>query len=187
MILTESKIRELTRGVSILNETRVQTRYFSEANRKLSVFLSHKHTDLEYLERVRAVLESLNAYIYVDWADPKMQHPTDRKTAEALKEKIIQYDKFVFIASDTALDSRWCNWEVGLGDAHKYEKDKITIFPIKQDNREWKGNEYLQLYPSVEYFDGISTYNTGRTIPEGFYVYYHFKNSIMPLMEWLSK
>ena len=187
MILTESKLRELTAGATIQNKARIQRRYFSEGNRKLSVFLSHKHSDLEYLERVRYVLESLNAYVYVDWADPTMLHPTNRSTAEKLKEKIKRYDKFVFIASDAALDSKWCNWEIGFGDAHKYEHDKIAIFPIKQDDRQWSGNEYLQLYPSIEYFDGTTTYNTGENIPKGYYVYYHYENRITSLERWISK
>lgn len=187
MILTESKLRELTSEATILNEARVQTRCFSDTNRKLSVFLSHKHSDLECLERVRYILESLNAHVYVDWADPAMQHPTNRATAEALKEKIERYDKFIFIASDAAVASKWCNWEIGYGDAHKYQMDKIAVFPIKQENREWTGNEYLQLYPSIEYFDGTTTYNNGRTISEGYYVYYHYKNTITPLDEWISR
>lgn len=187
MILTESKLKELTSRAIILNEARVQNRCFSERNKKLSVFLSHKHSDLEYLERVRYVLESLNASVYVDWADPSMQHPTDRETAETLKKKIERYDKFIFIASDAAIASKWCNWEIGYGDAHKYEQDKIALFPIKQDDREWNGNEYLQLYPSIEYFDGTTTYNTGRIISEGFYVYYHYKNIITPLADWISR
>lgn len=94
MILTETKLRELTSRVIILNEARAQTRYFSETDRKWSIFLSHKHNELEYLERVRYLLESLNTSVYVDWADPSMQHPTDRRTAEALKKKIERYDKF---------------------------------------------------------------------------------------------
>ena len=133
------------------------------------------------------VVESQNAYVYVDWADPTMQHPTNRSTAEKLKEKIKRYDKFVFIASDAALDSKWCNWEIGFGDAHKFEQDKIAIFPIKQDNRQWSGNEYLQLYPSIEYFDGTTTYKNGEIIPKGYYVYYHYLHQITPLVEWISK
>lgn len=187
MILTESKLRELTSRVVILDEARVQSRHFSVTNRHLSVFLSHKHNELEYLERVRYVLESLNASVYVDWADPSMQHSTDRRTAETLKEKIKRYDKFVFVASDTAINSKWCNWEIGYGDAQKYEQDKIAIFPIKQDDREWKGNEYLRLYPSIEYFDGTTTYASGKTIPEGFYVCYHYRRIIIPLADWIRK
>lgn len=123
MILTKSKLRSVTSHVTILNEARIQTRTFSEVNSKMSIFLSHKHSDIEYLERVRYILESLNAFVYVDWADPTMQHPTDRKTAETLKRKIERYDKFIFIASDAAIASQWCNWEIGYGDAHKSEQD----------------------------------------------------------------
>ena len=164
-------------------------RYFSASNRKLSVFLSHKHDELEYLERVRYLLEKLHTTVYVDWADPSMQHPTDRKTAEALKDKIKKYDKFIFIASDAAIHSEWCNWEVGYGDAQKYDADKIAIFPIKQDDRQWEGNEYLQLYPSIEYCDGTTRYsNTHEIIPEGFYVKYYYRdNVIVTLWDWLNR
>lgn len=188
MILTESKLRSLTPQVGIVTEARAQTRYFSATNPNLSVFLSHKHDELEYLERVRRVLEQLHLSVYVDWADTEMQHPTNRKTAETLKERIKKYDKFILIASDAAIESGWCNWELGYGDAQKYDNDKIALFPIKQDYREWKGNEYLQLYPSIEYFDGTTRYITGAIIPEGFYVKYYFNdNVIIPLWEWLQR
>ncbi len=189
MIVTESKLRSLTPQVGMVTEARAQTRYYSASNHNLSVFLSHKHDELEHLERVRYLLEKLNTFVYVDWADPEMQHPTNRKTAEALKDKIKKYDKFIFIASDAAIDSEWCNWEIGYGDAQKYDRDKIALFPIKQDNRDWKGNEYLQLYPSIEYFDGTTKYrNSGDIIAEGFYVKYHYNNNIIiPLLRWLNR
>ena len=189
MIITESKLRSLTPQVGIVTEARAQMRYFSISNHRLSVFLSHKHNELEHLERVRYLFEKLNTSVYVDWADPSMQHPTNRKTAEALKERIKKYDKFVFIASDAAILSEWCNWEIGYGDSQKDDADKIAIFPIKQDDRKWEGNEYLQLYPSIEYFDGTSRYsNTHEIIPEGFYVKYYYRdNVIVSLWEWLNR
>jgi len=189
MIISESQLRSLTPQVGIVTEARAQMRYFSASNHNLSVFLSHKHDELEHLERVRYLLEKLNTSVYVDWADSEMQHPTDRKTAEALKDKIKKYDKFIFIASDAAIDSKWCNWEIGYGDAQKYDADKIAVFPVKQDDRKWKGNEYLQLYPSIEYFDGTTCYsNTNKIIVEGFYVkYYYNSNIIVPLWKWLCR
>ena len=65
----------------------------------------------------------------------------------------------------------------------------LGVFPIKQDDREWKGNEYLQLYPSIEYFDGTTRYiNTKEVIPEGFYVKYRYNNNIIvPLWDWLKR
>lgn len=189
MIITESKLRELTPEVRVINEAVAQRRMFSELHRNYSVFLSHKHDEIEYLNRVRSVLESLNAYVYVDWADPAMQHPTNRDTAENLKERIRRYDKFIFIASNAAVKSKWCNWEIGYGDAQKYDVNKIAVFPVKQENREWEGNEYLQLYPTIEYFDGTTCYrNSDRRIERGFYVkYYYDRNIIEPLDQWLGK
>lgn len=64
---------------------------------------------------------------------------------------------------------------------------KIAIFPVKQDDREWEGKEYLQLYPSIEYFDGTTKYKNGLPIQKGFYVYYHFRNTITSLVDWISK
>lgn len=189
MIITESKLRELTPEVRMINEKVAQRRMFSEVHRNYSVFLSHKHDEIEYLNRVRSVLESLNAYVYVDWADPAMQHPTNRATAERLKQCICRYDKFIFIASNEAVKSRWCNWEVGYGDAQKYATNKIAIFPVKQENRDWEGNEFLQLYPTIEYFDGTTHYmNSERRIERGFYVkYYYNRNIIEPLVQWISR
>lgn len=189
MIVNESELRSLTPQVGIVTEASAQMRSFTVSNHKFSVFLSHKHNELEHLERVRYLLEKLHTSVYVDWADPSMQHPTDRKTAEALKNKIKKYDKFIFIASDAAIHSEWCNWEIGYGDAHKYDFDKIAIFPIKQDDRKWEGNEYLQLYPSIEYYDGTTRYiNTHEIIPKGFYVKYYYRNNvIVPLLKWLSR
>ena len=82
-----------------------------------------------------------------------------------------------------------CNWEIGFRDAHKYEQDKIALFPIKQDDKKWTGNEYFQLYPSIEYFDGTVRYtDTKEIISEGFYVKYYYKNNIIvPLWQWLNK
>ena len=73
MIITDSKLRELTPNVRNLNETILQRRVFSETNHRYSVFLSHKHDEINYLNRVRTILESLNNCVYVDWADPAMQ------------------------------------------------------------------------------------------------------------------
>lgn len=188
MIITESKLRELTPQVRALNEVVAQRRTFSDAHRNFSVFLSHKHDEIEHLNRVRQILELVNVNVYVDWADPAMQHPTNRETAERLKQKIRAYDKFVFIASDAAIASEWCNWEIGYGDAQKYDDDKIAVFPIKQDNRNWTGNEYLQLYPSIEYYDGTTFYSNHERIERGFYVkYYYDQNIIIPLLRWLGR
>lgn len=55
------------------------------------------------------------------------------------------------------------------------------------DDHLWCGNEYLQPYPSIECFDGMTVDNKGNIINKGFYVYYHYDNRITPLVKWIGK
>lgn len=188
MILTESQLAKLAAGANIIREVNTTTRYFSTGKRT-SVFLSHKHDDIASLKRVAYILEQLDAAIYVDWLDNSIPKRTSGETARIIKEKIIKYDKFILVASEGAIASEWCNWELGFGDAHKYENGKIALFPIAQDNSEWSGSEYLQIYPTIRYYDGkTENYRNGGIIPQGYY--YQFKKEgfyyLTPLLEWLN-
>ena len=64
------------------------------------------------------------------------------KTAVKLKEKIKASNKFILVATTNAINSKWCNWELGLGDAEKYFKD-IALLPIDRTYESYKGAEYL--------------------------------------------
>lgn len=49
------------------------------------------------------------------------------------------------VATPSAINSKWCNWELGLGDAAKY-KEHIALLPINQTNETFSGAEYLAIY-----------------------------------------
>lgn len=127
---------------------------FSEAHKNdrstytTSVFLSHSHLDADYVKDIVAFLRNQGVSCYVDWMDDTMPEKTSGVTAIIIKEKITDNDKFIFLATNNSLVSKWCNWEVGYGDARKY-LNKIALLPLKDDYGEWKGNEYLQIYPYI--------------------------------------
>lgn len=178
----------MTRGADVINESVHQTRYFSAAGRA-TVFLSHKHDDLVNLKRVVYALEQLHSKVYVDWLDSSMPRITSRDTAVKIKEKIKKLDKFILIASDAAIESKWCNWELGFGDAQKYDSNKIALFPIRQTDNAWKGNEYMSIYPTIQYYDGTTKYSdTHKIIPKGYYYRYkaHDMFRLIPLEKWLN-
>ena len=129
MILTEDYLARLASGADIINESVHETRYFSSSG-NASVFLSHKHDDLANLKRVVYILEKLHSNVYVDWLDKTMPKITSGETAVKIKDKIRKMDKFILVASDAAIESKWCNWELGFGDAQKYDRGKIALFPI---------------------------------------------------------
>lgn len=113
-----------------------------------TVFLSHKHSDRDLVRKVIALFHTLGVYVYVDWLDSSMSAAASGQTAAKLKKKIKDSRKFVLLATDDAVASKWCNWELGLGDAAKY-LEHIAILPISDPGKTWSGNEYLQIYPAI--------------------------------------
>ena len=79
-----------------------------------------------------------------------LSHKTSGTTAAIIKQQIQKYDKFILVATNGAIDSKWCNWELGYGDAQKFDLGKIALFPIAQNDNNWKGSEYMQIYPTIQ-------------------------------------
>jgi len=152
---------------------------YSKFQSKTSIFLSHSHKDKDVVEQAKIFFENLGIKIYVDWQDDTMPQTTSGITAQKIKSKIISNDKFVFLATNNAVVSRWCNWEVGIGDTYKFSKDKIVVFGLADNNRTWHGNEYLQIYPRIEE-------NPTRDGEINYFVWYP-DNSYTTLFDWLNK
>lgn len=115
-------------------------------------------------------------------------------TALRIKDVIKHCNKFILIATEKAIESYWCNWELGIGDTHKYI-EHIAILPIKEQgeyDHNYKGNEYLQIYPRIDFRNGNTYYiNSEIIIKRGYYVCKP-KNKegivyITPLKEWLNQ
>ena len=108
-------------AVSQLNEARsAVTESVGVSRLKTTVFFSHKHEALADLKGVLGFLErNYNVKIYIDSRDPSMPEITSAKTAETIKERITKCNKFILLATNKAIESRWCNWELGFGDAKK--------------------------------------------------------------------
>lgn len=99
--------------------------------------------------------------MYIDNRDPSMSETTSGETANCIKERIKKYKKFILFATNGAIDSKWCNWKLGFGDAQKFDKH-IAIFPMKPKEKydyEYKGNEYMSTYPYIVYSNSSETYS----------------------------
>ena len=170
--IADSKAGYIQKSV-ILNEARSFSNKYSA---KTSIFLSHSHHDSEYVIDAVVLLRKMGVEVYVDWMDDSMPEETSGKTAALLKQKIKENDKFVFLATNKSIESKWCNWEIGFGDADKYSSKKIVLFPLKDDYTDWKGNEYLKIYPYITESDYTTDYYT-VVFPDG---------KDMSLQEWLN-
>jgi hypothetical protein len=137
---------------------------------KVTIFLSHKHDELTELDSAISFIKNFKVNVYVDWLDEGMPANTSGQTASRIKRKIIENDKFILLATEAAISSKWCNWELGFGDSHKYI-DNIAIFPIRDDYSNFTGSEYLQIYPRIEYVESNTvSRKIGGYFEEGYYV-----------------
>ena len=180
--------------VQSLNEAmgNVSTLYHKDQAKKITVFLSHKHDDLDDLKGVIGFLErQYDVKVYIDSRDDSMPQITSGETAERIKKRIMQCEKFILLATDGAIESKWCNWELGYGDAMKFASNNIALFPMKDKGKTdsgYKGNEYMEIYPHIVYRDGSTTYKTGKKVSAGYYLRYKEDNEykLKPLEAWLS-
>lgn len=175
-----------------LNESRSSVLQHSQYGvRKTTVFISHKHDDLEDLKGVLGFLQcTYDVKVYIDSQDPTMPKITSAETALNIRERIKQCDKFILLATNGAIESKWCNWELGYGDAKKY-REHIALFPMKPKgayDSSYKGSEYMAIYPHIAYYDGTEKYTSGNFVPRGYYVrrYEGDRNIITPLRDWFN-
>lgn len=118
-----------------------------------SVFISHSNSDKIFVQQICNLFKYMGYSTYVDWLDKKLPRNTNKTTAEILKQRIEENDKFILIATSSAIRSYWCNWELGLGDAKKYKLNKIALLPIHDPKCRWVSHEYLRIYPTIHFFD----------------------------------
>lgn len=147
--------------------------HYQYSESKTTVFISHKHDDLDDLKGLLGFLEKeYTVKVYIDSQDSSMPKVTSAKTAQNLKEKIKKCDKFIFLGTHGAINSKWCNWELGYGDAQKFEKN-IALFSMKPKgtyDSNYDGSEYMSIYPYIVYHDGSERYTSGKSITKGYYV-----------------
>jgi hypothetical protein len=163
-VVNESKVNDSYRTIRKFNAS-------TENVNKPTVFLSHKHDDLNDLKGVIGLLVEYGAKIYIDSMDKKLPNETTGETAKRIKEVIKFSKKFILLATDKAIESYWCNWELGIGDINKYINN-IAILPIKEketSDYKFKGNEYLQIYPRITYNKAFTNL-WGTFFKEGYYV-----------------
>jgi hypothetical protein len=140
-----------TLGKSGVKEKIDKTRSESKGNNaRKTIFLSHSHLDKTIVNKIGLLFSMLNTELYVDWLDKTLPEETNKITADTIKVKIQECNHFLFLATYHGLRSKWCNWELGVADSLKKSKN-LAILPIESKSGNWKGNEYLQLYPEMKF------------------------------------
>lgn len=115
---------------------------------KATAFLCHSHQDRGHVLGVVNLLTKAGWRVYVDWMDQSMPTKPNRDTATKIKDRIRQLDYFLFLATSNSMNSKWCPWEIGYADTHKFP-EKLLVIPTNERGTT-HGNEYLDLYRRID-------------------------------------
>ena len=164
MYLSESNVRTKAANLGPTQLSEARAGLTKTASRYRIVFLSHSHNDRALVEPVRKLLAAQGVILYVDWKDPEMPAITSPETARKIKLRISTADKFVMLASNTSLRSRWVPWELGIGDIEK-RLPNVAVFPVTPDYGTWEGSEYVGIYSRIEEADSgeLAVFEPGQS------------------------
>lgn len=185
-LISQTDLKEIyKKEVKELGETRIaeiikeKRNIQSEGKKAKSVFLCHSHQDKTIVDKITIFFNRLDVNIYVDWMDNAMPKVTNGETASMIKSKIEFNNRFLFLATYYGLRSKWCDWELGL--AYSIKKvTELAILPIESKSGQWRGSEYLKLYPiMVIKEDELEHANSNSVTIEK-------DHNIVTLEQWLS-
>lgn len=146
---TRADLRAIASKLSLHEQQDIRRRAESRSP-KGSTFLSHSSKDDELVTGAIRVLENHGATVYIDKIDPELPPYTNKETANKLKQRINETNKFVLLASKNSRESKWVPWELGIADGYKNIMN-ITLFPAVDEINDtaWTSSEYLGLYDRI--------------------------------------
>lgn len=109
-----------------------------------------------YLDKIQvlALVKLFNTHhfsVYVDWIEDEQldRNNVNEKTADLLRNRMKQSKCLSYLTTKNITDSKWCPWELGYFDGLK--QSKCCTLPIMEYCSNFNGQEYLGLYPYLEY------------------------------------
>jgi hypothetical protein len=123
---------------------------FSTA-KSYDIFLSHSYNDAQLIFLIKRMIEGMGLKVYVDWIDDAKldRSKVTVKTAALLRERMKACASLVYAHSTNSTDSVWMPWELGYFDGLR--GSHVWILPlVSNSDQEYKKQEYLGLYPSIE-------------------------------------
>ncbi len=115
------------------------------------VFVSYSWNDRSYADKVVQLLERNGYSVYIDYNDNRLDR--NNVTEETAKRIIIEMKKckcLLYLYSPNSSVSKWCPWEVGVFSGMK--SFRCANLPLIHKNGEdFKKQEYLEIYPYVDY------------------------------------
>ncbi len=179
MILTQNTLRNAAqeaRNKYIYNSINESLSHF-DSSAIYDLFISHSFKDKDLVIGLKYLFEITGYRVYIDWVNDSTldRQNVTINTATLIKLRIRQSKGTSYIATSNSSQSKWCPWELGVSDGMK---GRVCILPVMDSA--FKGQEYLGLYPYLEY--GLPN----KEASEFYVVHQQYAGKSVSLRSWLS-
>ena len=115
------------------------------------VFISYSWNDRPYADKVVQLLEKCGYTVYIDYNDSRLDRANvSEETAKRIIDAMKKCKGLLYLYSPSSSVSKWCPWEVGIFSGMK--NLRCANLPLTEGyNEDFKTQEYLEIYPYVEY------------------------------------
>lgn len=125
----------------------------ADVSKTYDIFLSHSYHDARIIKALRDELVDAGFTVYVDWIEDNTlsRDHVSKFTAEVIRGRMNRCRSLLYATSDSAKKSVWMPWELGYMDGLKNRR--VAVAPIVEEsekNNEFKGREYLGIYPYLD-------------------------------------
>ncbi len=118
-------------------------------NSEISVFVSYDPGDEEAMLSVLLLLDSAGVKICPVLPGSLVTSGQGSDKDDSVRKNIARCSRFVFIATDNAMRSPRCNWELGIGDGLMTPAN-IAVMPVtEQRGATWSCPDHLLAYPML--------------------------------------
>ncbi len=155
--LTKTFVRSMARDKAGTVEFAAANRQLNEhvssvsTRQSFDIFLSHSHEDSDIILGVVEILKLLGYVTYVDWIEDRHLDRSKVTPAHAdlLRKRMKQSSFLLYVTTANSVSSKWMPWELGYFDGFK--PGKVGVLPILDPGVDFAGQEFIGLYPTVEY------------------------------------
>lgn len=115
------------------------------------VFVSYSWNDRLFADKVVQLLEKCGYTVYIDYNDSRLDRANvSEETAKRIIDAMKKCKGLLYLYSPSSSVSKWCPWEVGIFSGMK--NLRCANLPLTEEyNEDFKTQEYLEIYPYVEY------------------------------------
>lgn len=143
------------------------------------IFISYSWNDRSYADRVVQLLEKCGYTVYIDYNDNRLDRDNvSEETARRIISEMKKCKGLLHLYSPNSSVSKWCPWEVGVFSGIK--SFRCANLPLTENRGDdFKKQEYLEIYPYIEYEKASGTTKYEFWVCES-------KNKYIELKYWLD-